>query len=123
MTARWAIPLLLRQAQSHTQGDWKPSLLVTSSLLPVDPIPELFALSMVKAAQANLVKSLVKAFTARGVHIGLVVVGGIVSSDAPALNPINIAEQAWKLFAQECNDWTAQVAVHADGVVDWNSSI
>jgi hypothetical protein len=96
---------------------------VTSSFLPEDPIPELFALSMVKAAQANLVKSLVKTFTPQGVHVGLVTIGGMVSPGSTALNPTEIAGQAWKLFAQERKDWTAQVALHEDGTVDWSPSI
>lgn len=98
-------------------------MLVTSSFLPKDPIPELFSLSMVKAAQANLIKSLVKTFTPQGVHIGLVVVGGPVSPDSPTLNPNKIAGQAWKLFAQERKDWTAQVALYEDGTIDWSPSI
>ncbi|KAJ5606083.1 hypothetical protein N7510_008864 [Penicillium lagena] len=123
MTSRWAIPLLLQKPQSHSEADWKPSLLVTSSFLPNDPIPELFALSMVKAAQANLVKSLAKTFTPQGVHVGLLVIGGVVAPDALALNPAKIAELAWKLFAQERKDWTAQVALHEDGTVDWSPSV
>ncbi|PKX91460.1 putative short-chain alcohol dehydrogenase [Aspergillus novofumigatus IBT 16806] len=118
--AKWAMPLLCAKA---TSGNDRPSFLVTSSLLPVDPVPELFALSMVKAAQANLVKSLDKAFTPQGVHVGLVVVGGQVSSSAPALNPRNIAEQAWNLFAQEREDWTGQVSILEDKMVDWQPSI
>jgi hypothetical protein len=78
---------------------------------------------MVKAAQANLVKSLDKAFTPQGVHVGLVVVGGAVSPSAPALNPRNIAEQAWNLFAQKREDWTGQVTILEDKLVDWEPSI
>ncbi|KAF4237405.1 hypothetical protein CNMCM8980_005517 [Aspergillus fumigatiaffinis] len=119
--AKWAMPLL--RAKATTGTDCRPSFLVTSSLLPVDPIPELFALSMVKAAQANLVKSLDKAFAPQGVHVGLVVVGGAVSPSAPALNAKNIAEQAWNLFAQKREDWKGQVTILEDKLVDWEPSI
>ncbi|GFF60696.1 uncharacterized oxidoreductase YhdF [Aspergillus udagawae] len=119
--AKWAMPLLCAKATRGT--DCRPSFLVTSSLLPVDPIPELFALSMVKAAQVNLVKSLDKAFTPQGVHVGLVVVGGEVSPSAPALNARNIAEQAWNLFAQKREAWTGQVTILEDGRVEWEPSI
>ncbi|KAF7167618.1 hypothetical protein CNMCM6106_003097 [Aspergillus hiratsukae] len=77
--------------------DCRPSFLVIvaySPLVIVAYSPLLFALSMVKAAQANLVKSLGKVFTPEGVHVGLVVVGGAVSPSAPALNARNIADQA-----------------------------
>ncbi|CBF80261.1 predicted protein [Aspergillus nidulans FGSC A4] len=63
---QWAVPLLLKNKEKNPGLDYKPSILVTSSLLPVDPIPELFSLSLVKAAQANMVKSLEKMFRARG---------------------------------------------------------
>ncbi|GAB1216616.1 hypothetical protein ATERTT37_005832 [Aspergillus terreus] len=101
VTAKWAMPLLLKTRENNPGADYKPSILVTSSLLPVDPIPELFSLSLVKAAQANMVKSLEKTFKARGVHIGMVIVGGIVSPDASLLNPTNIAERAWDLFQRD----------------------
>ncbi|KAL1880298.1 hypothetical protein Plec18167_003701 [Paecilomyces lecythidis] len=123
IVSRWAIPLLLQEGKSQPETNWKPSLLVTSSLLPKDPIAELFALSMVKAAQVNLVKSLDKTFTSQGVHIGLVVIGGQVSVDSPTLNPTVIAKQAWELFAQERKDWTPQVTLYEDGTVDWSESI
>lgn len=119
--AKWAMPLLRAKAASGT--DCRPSFLVTSSLLPVDPIPELFSLSLVKAAQANLVKSLEKVSTPEGVHVGLVVVGGAVSPSAPALNPRNIAEHAWNLFAQKREDWTGQVTIREEKMVDWEPSI
>ncbi|GIK05162.1 hypothetical protein Aspvir_009264 [Aspergillus viridinutans] len=119
--AKWAMPLL--RAKAATGTDCRPSFLVTSSWLPVDPIPELFALSMVKAAQANLVKSLAKVFAPQGVQVGLVVVGGVVSPSAPALNARNVAEQAWNLFARKREEWTGQVTILEDGRVAWEPSI
>jgi hypothetical protein len=77
---------------------------------------------MVKAAQANLIKSLERAFASQGVHIGLVVVWGIVSDSTP-LNPTSIAEQAWNLFAQQREEWTTQVTVYGDGSVNWKNTI
>ncbi|KAL2824256.1 hypothetical protein BDW59DRAFT_87545 [Aspergillus cavernicola] len=121
VTARWAMPLLSHKQPDLT--DWNPSLLITNSLLPIDPIPQLFALSMVKAAQANLAKSLEKTFSPLGVHVGLVVVGGMVSPENEALNPGNIAEQAWGLFAQKPGEWTGQVTVWEDGKIDWGQVI
>ncbi|KAL3470102.1 hypothetical protein BJX99DRAFT_57311 [Aspergillus californicus] len=117
---QWAMPILLKKAQSQPK-DSKPSLLVTNSLLPMSPIPQVFSLSMVKAAQANLVKSLEKEFSPQGVHVGLVAVGGIVAPDHKAWNPTNVAEQAWKLFAQKPEEWTGQVTIYEDGAVGWTS--
>ncbi|KAL2810312.1 hypothetical protein BJX63DRAFT_423157 [Aspergillus granulosus] len=121
ITARWAMPLLLKnQAQS---ADWNPAFLVTSSLLPTVPFPDWFALSMTKAAQANLVKSLDKIFSPQGIHVGLVVVWGMVSPESPGLNPSNIAEHAWKLYSQKREEWTSQVTVYDDGRVQWENTI
>lgn len=120
VTARWAIPILLDE--SRALPDWKPSFLVTSSALPVDPIPQLFSLSMAKAAQANMVKSLEKTYTHLGIHIGLVVVGGAMSDNA-LISPTLVAEQAWLLFAQNRESWTTQVTIREDLTVDWDETI
>ncbi|CEL06534.1 hypothetical protein ASPCAL09707 [Aspergillus calidoustus] len=120
-TARWAMPLLLKN-NSHPE-DWAPAFLVTSSLLPASPFPDWFALSMTKAAQANLVKSLEQVFSPQGVHVGLVVVWGIVSTDSAGLNPGHIAEQAWKLYSQKREEWTSQVTIYDDGRVQWEDTI
>lgn len=91
------MPLLLRLAK--TGGDHvRLSLLVTSSLLPQDPIPELFLLSMVKAAQKNMVLSLSKTYAPQGVHVGLVTIGGAVDESNRTLNPANIALEAWEFY-------------------------
>ncbi len=114
------MPILLDK--SRALSDWKPSFLVTSSFLPVEPIPELFSLSMAKAAQANMVKSLQKTYTCLGIHVGLVVVGGVMSADV-FLTPAVVAEQAWLLFAQKPEDWTTQVTIREDRSVDWTDTI
>ncbi|OGM45914.1 short-chain alcohol dehydrogenase [Aspergillus bombycis] len=118
VAVQWAIPILASTMQTNPGiGGIKPTILVTSSLLPVDPIPEYFSLSMAKAAQANLVKSLQK-FVAKGTRVGMVIVGGIISPDSDFLNPITIAEQAWQLFNQDGANWKAQVSILEDGI-DW----
>ncbi|KAE8406385.1 hypothetical protein BDV37DRAFT_243096 [Aspergillus pseudonomiae] len=118
VAAQWAIPILASTMQKNPGTGFKPTFLVTSSLLPVDPIPELFSLSMAKAAQANMVKSLQK-FVAKGTHVGMVVVGGIVSPDSEFMNPTTIAQQAWELFNQDGADWKSQVSILEDKI-DWS---
>ncbi|KAK4101300.1 NAD(P)-binding protein [Parathielavia hyrcaniae] len=77
----------------------KPALLVTSSALPLEPIPQLFALSLTKAAQRNLVQSLHMTYAPKGVHVGVVhVAGGPVSPADPVWNPGNIAVRTWEWF-------------------------
>ncbi|KJZ75071.1 hypothetical protein HIM_05557 [Hirsutella minnesotensis 3608] len=98
VVAKWAMPQLIQLADKDR--DAKPSLLITSSLLPQQPEPDYFVLSMVKAAQRNMTQSLAKKFGPQGVHIALVVVGGFVDPSEKKLNPKNIAEQTWSLFDQ-----------------------
>ncbi|KAI8940843.1 hypothetical protein NX059_002104 [Plenodomus lindquistii] len=57
-------------------GSVKPALLVTNSHLPWDPVPQLLSLSLVKAAQKNMVESFAKGWEGKGVHVGSVFVEG-----------------------------------------------
>ncbi|EIT83630.1 hypothetical protein AO1008_01157 [Aspergillus oryzae 100-8] len=109
VAVQWATPILVNTMQTNPGVVFKPTILVTNSLLPVNPIPEYFSLSVAKAAQANLVKSLQKSLAKGGTRVGMVIVGGIVLSDSKFLNPTTIAEQAWDLFNQDGADWKAQL--------------
>lgn len=77
---------------------FKPAFIVTSSMLPVEPMPDLFALSLAKAAQRNLVKSLSMTYGPHGVHIGVINVAGFVSPEDKVTNPNNIAQKTWEWF-------------------------
>jgi len=99
MVAQWAMPRL--QAVATSSSTAKPSLIVTNSLLPADPEPALFSLSLVKAAQRNLVISMAKTFEPDGVHVGLITVGGVVAPENKYLNPTYIAEKTWEFFDQK----------------------
>ncbi|GJN66302.1 hypothetical protein PLICBS_000319 [Purpureocillium lilacinum] len=97
--AEWAFPQLVDLKRSDSQA--RPSFLVTSSLLPKYPIADLFILSMVKAAQRNMVQSLSDVYKPQGVHVGVIAVGGPVSPSSATLNPTNIAARAWDFFNQD----------------------
>lgn len=90
------VPHLVSLAKADPAA--KPALLVTSSALPLQPIPQLFALSLVKAAQRNLVQSLNMTYAPEGVHVGVINVAGIVSPDESERNPANIAAKTWEWF-------------------------
>ncbi|KAH7074707.1 short-chain dehydrogenase/reductase-like protein SDR [Paraphoma chrysanthemicola] len=70
-----------------------PALLVTNSHLPWDPVPQLLSLSLVKGAQRNMVQSFHRAFSDKGVHVGLISVEGTVTAENQVLNPQTIAER------------------------------
>ena len=69
-------------------------------MLAKDPFPAMFSLAASKAGQYSLVTSLHKEYEPRGVHCGLIIIGGTVSDDSKITNPRNIAEEAWKMFSQ-----------------------
>lgn len=103
---KWAVPLL--QAASE---DALPSIIVTSTTqLYKEPMPDLMSLSMVKSAQRALVLSLHAKF-AEKVHVALLSVGGVVSPQAPNLNPENIAEKAYTLYRQPRGQWEREMEV------------
>lgn len=97
--AQRTLPHLLNLAKT---GTWiRPALIVTSSLLPQHPNPDVFSLSLAKAAQRNLMESLSLTYGSKGVVLGLINVGGRVSPEAKSLNPTNIANKTWEWFTQE----------------------
>jgi short-subunit dehydrogenase len=91
IVAQHYIPKLQKLAKSNSAS--KPALLVTSSHLPWDPVPQLLSLSLVKASQKNMVESFNRAFADSGVHIGLIYVEGSVALENKVLNPKTIAEK------------------------------
>jgi NAD(P)-dependent dehydrogenase (short-subunit alcohol dehydrogenase family) len=57
-------------------------------------------LSLAKAAQFNLAQSLAQVYNPQGIHVGVVVVGGVVQDSNPRLNAKNIAMQTWGFYDQ-----------------------
>lgn len=93
--AQWAMPQLFQHKELY-----KPAFLCTSGMLYKDPFPAMFSLAACKAAQYNLVHSLHKEYEPKGVHCGLIVVGGRVSDASKVTNARNCAEETWKLYDQ-----------------------
>ncbi|KAG9948292.1 NAD(P)-binding protein, partial [Aureobasidium melanogenum] len=92
---QWALPQLLAVKNTH-----RPAFLCTSGSIYKEPIPEVFSLSVCKAAQHNLVHSMHKKYKEEGVYCGLVVVGGVVADENPECNAENIANKTWGLYEQ-----------------------
>ncbi|KAK4663763.1 uncharacterized protein QC763_503060 [Podospora pseudopauciseta] len=90
------IPHLVSLAKADASS--RPALIVTSSALPYHPIPQLFNLSLAKAAQRNLVQSLNLSYTPEGVHIGVINVAGQVAPEDEVRNPTRIAAKTWEWF-------------------------
>lgn len=92
------------QALARQNPGAHPALFVTSSALIHRPYAPVFSLSMAKAAQASLVKSLA-ADNEGVVHVALVTVGGQVSEEEEVNNPRNIAARFWDLYVQRKGCW------------------
>lgn len=65
------------------------------------PVSQMFSLAACKAAQYSVVHSLHKEFEPKGVHCGLIVVGGRVNDESKVTNARNVAEETWKLYDQQ----------------------
>ncbi|MCJ1472977.1 hypothetical protein MMC13_001626 [Lambiella insularis] len=101
--ARWAMPLL-RASPSPQRA-----LLVTSSELWKEPLPELFALSVAKAAQRTLVLCLQRAFA--DVHVALLSVPVRVGEGEGMVRAGRVAEGMWELWRQERGRWVGELGV------------
>ena len=108
ITATWALPLLAEVAK---RPGTHPTFLNSSSGIGDEPIPQVFSLSMNKAAQNNFLKSLAHLAGPQGIHVARVDINGVVSDEKPELNAKNIADQHWKLSQQEEKDWEAMIDV------------
>ncbi|KAL2017413.1 hypothetical protein VTK56DRAFT_2215 [Thermocarpiscus australiensis] len=95
------IPHLIALASSNDPSANKPALMVTNSALPMQPVPQLFALSLTKAAQRNLVQSLHMTYAPQGVHVGVINVAQAVTPTDERFNPGNIARKTWEWFDGE----------------------
>ncbi|CAN8103843.1 unnamed protein product [Discula destructiva] len=109
VVAQRYIPHLVDLARADKSA--YPSFIVTSSMLPQHPLPFLFALSLVKAAQRNLMQSLNMTYAAQGINVGLINVAGQVSPEDKTWNPTNIAAKAWDWFAGYKENPTFEVVI------------
>jgi hypothetical protein len=105
------MPHFERALQSRPKTPYKPKLLVTAGLLHRQPIPGLFSLSAVKAAQYNLVTSMHEVFRPQGIHVALALVGGAVSPESRNLNSKNIADVMWMLYSQDEAHWSKEFEI------------
>jgi hypothetical protein len=73
----------------------------------------MFSLSLVKAAQRNLVLSLQAMYPT--VHIVLLNVGGQVTADDEFWNPMAVAKKFWVLYSQDKEKWMSELDILRDG--------
>lgn len=109
-TARWAVPLL--ESNARQQGP-HPCLFLSGGAVYENPVVEVFALCMQKAAQHNLMKSLwIKQGDGKGkVHVAVANIGGVVKDDDPIINAKNIAQTYCTLYNEDVGEWRHRVDI------------
>jgi len=100
----WAYPSLKDLAAKDPKAH--PSIIVTNSHLWNEPAAPIFALSLTKAAQHNMVRSLAEFAEKDGIHAALLSPCGVVSPEHETRNPKNIASKAWELYQEDRGHWT-----------------
>jgi len=108
VAASWALPHLTTAAGK--QGS-HPSFLFTNSGLWDRPIADFASLSLQKGAQYNLMLSLKQMVESKGVHVGGVNIGGMVSDEDPVMNAENIAKSLFELYQQDQPNWQWEIKV------------
>jgi NAD(P)-dependent dehydrogenase (short-subunit alcohol dehydrogenase family) len=108
VTATWAKPHLEARAK---EGKAHPCLFLSGSGIGDTPFPPLFSLSMQKAAQQNLMRSLGQVLGPKGVHVAYASIDGQVADDDPVVNAKNIASTYWGLYQEEQKDWGDRVVI------------
>ena len=86
------------------------SVLFTGGGLALKPWPQSTALGMAKAALRNFVASLSADLTGTGIHVGSVVINGLVGK--PGFEPQVIADRFWQLHIEPVGEFTHEL-IHA----------
>ncbi|MDG1986680.1 MAG: SDR family NAD(P)-dependent oxidoreductase [Halieaceae bacterium] len=117
LTAKAALPLLEKQGGS---------LLFTGASASIRGKPKFAHFGSAKAGLRNLAQSLAKEFGPRGVHIGHIIVDGVINGElaktrfrdyleslgeSGSLEPDAIADSYWFLHTQPQNAWTFELDV------------
>lgn len=91
-----AVKAALPQLETHTG-----SVLVTGGGLAKYPHPDYASLSVGKAGEANLARSLAQVLAPKGIYVGVLQVNGFVNETDPVYNPASIAGQFWTMHTNK----------------------
>lgn len=105
--ATWALPHLEKAANEGSH----PSFFLSGSGVNYQPFAPFFSLSMSKASQSNFLKSYDQIAGPKGVHVARVDINGIVDPKDSGCTPGGVAQQHWKLYQQDKNQWEHVVNV------------
>ncbi|MFX1364903.1 MAG: SDR family NAD(P)-dependent oxidoreductase [Promethearchaeota archaeon] len=85
------------------------TILITGGHLGIEPHKEFASLSIGKGALINLVKTLAAELTPKNIHVGSVIICGLVKPEDEKYNPSAIAENYWKLYNQKKEDFEVEL--------------
>ncbi len=85
------------------------TILVTGGHLGIEPHKEFASLSIGKGALTNLVKVLAAELTPKNIHVGSLIICGIISPENEKYNPTAIGEQFWKLYTQKKEEFEVEI--------------
>ena len=85
------------------------TILVTGGHLGIEPHKEFASLSIGKGALINLVKTLAAELTSKNIHVGSVIICGIIKPEDEKYNSTAIAEQFWKLHTQKKEEFEVEM--------------
>lgn len=88
------------------------TILLTGGGMALQPMTQLAAVGVAKAAQRSLFQSLAAELAPDGIHVAMVTIQGMVKEGGP-FAPALIAEEHFRLHEQSRDDW--QVEVFFDG--------
>lgn len=102
------------------------TIVVTGATASLRGAPITAAFAPAKAAQRALAQSMAKSLWPLGIHVGLLIVDGVVDQPAARammadkpddyfISPAGLAETAWSLHSQDRQAWSFEVEVRAFG--------
>ena len=102
------------------------SIIVTGATASLRGAPKTAAFAPAKAAQRALCQSMAKSLWPLGIHVGLMIVDGVVDQPAARsmmrdkpddffVSPAGLAETAWSLHTQDRQAWSFEVEIRPFG--------
>ena len=109
VTAQETVPLLSQSGSPSC----RPAFIVTNSHLPESPAPEVLILSVVKAAQQNMVQSLHAAFGEK-IDFAVVKIKGTVGTQDGHIRAEKVAERVVDVYQKASEGKKGKVLIEID---------
>jgi len=98
----------VREVVPAMRAAGRGTILLTGGGMALQPVMQLAAVGVAKAAQRSLFQSLAAELSPDGIHVAMVTIQGMVKEGGP-FDPALIAEAHFRLHEQSRDDWQAEV--------------